>query len=147
MLRKLVVLAVSLAVVTGTLSAATARPSRASRVESGTYMGGGPLGLVGVTGQGQVDIGAVRFTPGPERFASFEIQDTSGGEVWGRVTQDVTGDLSPDLEYDFCTSTDKPVRITPNAQVVVFVYYGPCFEEGLSFPTSGTIEGTFSYRR
>lgn len=148
MLRKSVVLAVSLLVLAVPVTGAVAGSPRTERVETGEYLAGGLNGALGIGAQGQVNIGAVYFPSGNERFLSVAIEDVSGGSIWGRVTQDFNGDDLPDLTHELCGSTDAPVKIHPGVEVIVVIYNGVCpLDNSPSFATSGTVTGTFSNKR
>ena len=86
----------------------------------------------------------VRFRPkAGERFVSVTITDSTGTTVPARIEQDLDGDREADLMHEFCGSTDSPVEIVPNAQVVVWMTDGSCDGTAGAW-TSGVMTATFS---
>lgn len=119
---------------------------RAPRTESGTYMAGGIQGVIGVNSALQENLGAVRLAGGTERFVSVRVEDETGLSIAGEVAQNLDADASPEISYTFCGATDKPVKINPNVEVVVFLYEGACGTDP-STPTSGEVFAEFSAKR
>lgn len=119
---------------------------RAPRTESGTYMAGGIQGVIGVNSALQEDLGAVRLPGGAEKFVSVRVEDASGFAIAGEVAQNLDADASPEISYAFCGATEKPVKINPNVEVVVFLYEGACGTDP-STPTSGEVLAEFSTKR
>jgi hypothetical protein len=115
------------------------------RVEKGSYTGGGIAGVIGVSGTGQADFGAVRFDGGRERFVSVTVTDSSGRPVVAEVAQLTNGNQTQILSSMLCGETDRPVKVNPGMHVYVYVYYGQgCGGEAVSAPTSGTITAVFT---
>ncbi len=120
--------------------------ARSPRSESGTYLGGGIQGVIGVSGAGQENLGAVRFEGGTERFVSVVVEDANGLPVAGEVAQNLDSDTSPEVSYMFCGETEKPLKIKPGVEVIVYVYEGTCGSSP-SLPTTGEVTAEFSARR
>lgn len=119
--------------------------SGGKRVESGDYTGGGVEGVVGLSGSGQADVGAVRFDGGPERYVSAEVVDATGRRVAAEVVQLGDPDQPPLVAKAFCGKTARPVKIRPGIPVQVYVYFGEgCGGEPVSAPTTGTITAVFT---
>lgn len=115
------------------------------RVETGTYTGGGIQGIVGVSGSGQEDLGAVRFEGDSERFVHAKVQDASGRPIAAEVVQLGDPNSPPIVARAFCGKTDRPIKVWPGRPVHVYVYYGQgCGGEVLSVPTRGTITAVFT---
>ena len=146
MLRKLVLLTVSLSLVGISLAGSAAGSRRADRVEKIDYLAGGVYGVVGVSGAGTHYVGAVRFPGGDEKFLSVEIVDESGQPILAEVTQNLQGNVAPELVHEICGETTAPVPIEPHTEVIVYLYNGQCGQSA-SVPTSGTVTGTFSFER
>ena len=124
--------------------AGTARSSE-RRVEHGSYSGGGVQDVVGVSGSGQEDVGAVRFDGGSERFVQAKVEDASGRPVVGEVVQLGDSDQPPTVSRFFCGETRRPVKVSPGRPVHVYVYFGRgCDGEVVSAPTRGTITAVFT---
>lgn len=119
---------------------------RASRTETGTYYAGGVQGVVGLTAAGQESLGAVRFAGGPERLVSVTVEDSTGLAIAGEVAQSLDSDTAPEVSYEFCGTTPKPVKVVPHQQVVVYLYAGTC-DSAPSLPTHGRVVAEFSAKR
>lgn len=147
MLRKVIVLAVSLLVLAGSITGPALAASRRSRTETANYTAAGVNGLLGLGWEGN-NVGTVWFPAGTERYISVQVADDRGQVVWGRVAQDLDGDDYPDITHDFCGSTDRAVRIQPRVEVAVVLYNGVCpVDNSPSFATAGTVTGTFSNKK
>lgn len=119
--------------------------SGGQRVESGDYTAGGLQGVLGLSGSGQADIGAVRFDGGSERFVSAEVVDATGLPVSAEVVQLGDPDQPPLVAKSFCGKTTRPVKVRPGIPVHVYVYFGEgCGGQPVSAPTTGTITATFT---
>ena len=126
-------------------SLASPAQSGARRVEKGDYTGGGIEGVVGVSGSGQQDFGAVRFEGGSERFVQASVTDASGRPVVAEVVQLGDPQQPPLVARSFCGKTHRPVKVWPGRAVHVYVYFGQgCGGEVVSAPTSGTITAVFT---
>lgn len=83
-----------------------------------------------------------------EHFVTVTVQDDSGLMVPATVTQDVDGDDTDDMSYDFCGSTEDPVAVEPGVPVKVALSHGSC--NGVDDPsqyggwTTGTVMATFT---
>lgn len=127
--------------------AGLAGPARSEgrRVETGTYTGGGVEGVVGVSGSGQEDFGAVRFDGASERFVHAMVEDASGRPIAGEVVQLGDPGSPPVVSRAFCGKTERPVKVWPGRPVHVYLYYGRgCGGEVLSAPTRGTVTAVFT---
>lgn len=56
-----------------------------------------------------------------ERFASFNIVDSTGTPVYGVGGQDLDGDNFADTSFEFCGKTDKPIPIEPGYEINIFL--------------------------
>ena len=146
MLRRFVLFTVSLSLVVISLAGSAVGSQRAERVERIDYIAGGVYGVVGVSGAGTHYIGAARFPGGDEKFLSVEIVDESGRPILAEVTQDLQGNIQPEVVHEICGGTTAPVPIEPRTEVIVYLYNGQCGQSA-SVPTSGTVTGTFSFNR
>lgn len=119
--------------------------SAGRRVETGTYTAGGVKGVVGVSGSGQEDFGAVRFEGDSERFVHAKVEDASGRPIAGEVVQLGDAGSPPIVARAFCGKTERPVKVWPGRPVHVYVYYGQgCGGEVVSAPTRGTVTAVFT---
>ena len=154
-LSRTVALAVTLALVSisGSVSPAAAK-GRGLRTESAEYLApntGENFPVVGYMNFAHCDlkIGCGRFEAAKgEGSVSVEITDASGQTVYGYVYQDRTGDGYSDTGDNgpVCGKTARPVPISPDFPIVVFVGahssgIGRCDSVGLA--TTGTITVTF----
>ncbi len=143
-MRRIKTLVLCFLLVVAGASAVDAR-SGTKRVERSEYTAGGVEGVIGLSAQGQENLGAVRFQGGPERLVAVRVRDTSDRRVLAEVVQLAKGRDEPLVSQLFCGRTDRPVRIVPNTNVYVYVYFGRgCGGELLSAPTTGTVTAVFS---
>lgn len=143
-MRRMKTLVLCLFLVVGGATAVDAR-SGVKRVEEGQYTAGGVEGVVGLSAQGQENVGSVRFDGGPERLFRASVKDTSGRAVLAEVVQLREGQDEPLVSRAFCGRTERSVRIVPHTRVYVYVYFGRgCGGDVLSAPTTGTVTAVFS---
>jgi hypothetical protein len=104
------------------------------------------IGVGGVAGLCSGANGCAEFpVAAKERFITLTVEDATGTQVYGRVTQDTTGDGQADVATPFCGSTAEKIPLEPGAAVNVFVYPNgvlpaPCQGVG----TSGVVKATFT---
>ena len=97
------------------------------------------VGCIGANGCATFGVGA------KERFASFNIVDSSGTPVYGVGGQDLDGDQLADTSFEFCGTTEKPVPVEPGYEINIFL--SPVTGADPVCPgvaTSGTVEAKFS---
>lgn len=145
-MRKLLVAAVAVGLVAGSLGTAEAgkkkAPKKVTRDAEAAYTAPARF-YWAPTGD---NIGGVKFATGMgETYVSVTIEDDAGMDVAGALGQDPEGDGTVSTT-DFCTSTKQPVPITPGLEVTVFVYAGPCTapQPAPAFATQGKVVATFS---
>lgn len=118
-----------------------------SSVRTSTKSYSQPTGVsVADTAHAYLQLGAVIPTfsaRSGERSVSFEIKDDFGQPVRGHIHVDKDGDGELDAARDFCGSTPKPITITPQSQLEVWVMTGTCPNGTPAFATTGTITATF----
>lgn len=77
------------------------------------------------------------FLAGPgDRRVTISLEDQSGQPVAGRVEVGAT-------TVEFCSQTDKPLRVHRGDQILVSAVFGPC-GGGVSAVTEGTIAASFT---
>lgn len=73
------------------------------------------VGCIGANGCATFGVGA------KEKFASFNIVDSTGTPVYGVGGQDLDGDQLADTSFEFCGKTDKPIPIEPGYELNIFL--------------------------
>lgn len=136
-----------LAVAALVISSNAAFAGSAPRIEEAAYLGGTPPGLNLTAQLADKGIGGAVLPGGTERFVSVTAADDSGLPVSIAVTQDTTGDGVPEIRYEACGATAKPVKVQPGKNVVVYVFQGPCGSGASGLAAGGTITATFSKGR
>lgn len=117
------------------------RPQKVTRTAEAVYLGAARSW----TAVGPHNVGGAKFpTEASERYVSITIEDDAGMDVSAAVQVPVSDD-TVERTY-FCTATDGAVEITPGADVIVFVYAGPCThpQPAPALATRGKIFATFS---
>jgi hypothetical protein len=76
-----------------------------------------------------------RARPG-ERWLELSLTDNTGQPVLAHV--EING-----RSVEFCSDTQKPIRVTPAQKIAVSAVFGPC-DGAFSTVTQGTITATFS---
>ena len=83
-----------------------------------------------------------------DRYIKIEIEDASGGSVWGFISQgDLDGNGVNDDGYaNFCGSQEEsqPVAAPGTPILGIYAYAGACDDGTPSTMTTGTIKVTFS---
>lgn len=85
---------------------------------------------------------AFRALPG-ERSVSIEISDQFGGSAIGHFHIDRDGDGHPEVDKEFCRSTDGTFAITGRSRIEVFPLMGVCEDGTPALATRGVVEVTF----
>lgn len=131
----------------GPLSGTAASARKARRVTmKDAYTGTGAAGGRGVQVvdfNGDSFGGAIFDPPGTFPRVSVRVADEHSADVAFVVGQDVDANGLLDWQEAYCTETDAPVEVTPDALVGVFVQQGPCADGTPAFGTTGTIAVTF----
>ena len=154
-MRKSFTILLAASLVTGALLAPTAdaakkkkkKAKKVTRAASAEYTG--HLAGFGSAQAGGNNIGGVLDIPtgANEEWVMIKIVDATGTAVPGTLTQDIDGDgSSPEAGEpgtDFCSATDKPVKILKGYTVNVYVGAGPC-GSAAGTGTKGTVEFVFS---
>ena len=141
-MRKVATILAAGLVAASLLSPANAADTRRTVTETYSIMSG----FISGNSQGSFQIGTnwAIFTPrAGETHISLSIEDATGGPVVGRVFFFNAGRWS-DREAEFCSATDRPLRVRPGDDVYVGAYLGTCSDGTLSLVTTGTITATFS---
>lgn len=136
-LAKIVVAAVALAVAVSPIAEAKGKAKKTTRTVSYEYTGPAGVEAQGSTAQycgpdqGCFSTAAQR----KERYVSIEVTDSTGGDV--PFLLDVNGATTA-----YCGSTNRPVWLTPSAEVDVSVLAFSTACAGTA--TTGTITAVFS---
>lgn len=77
-----------------------------------------------------------------DRFASFEIHDTTGLPAYARVVT-----LGGEIVGEFCGKTSEPIDVRGMGLALIHILPGTCHPELMSStPTTGVVKATFSNR-
>ncbi len=149
-MRKTMTVVLSVVLLIGAFALPHAEAGKAkkkTRKASGAY----ELPAIGVFGAGLCAPGTIGCIPFPlaqgEKYVSLTINDSTGALVFASITQDIDGDNMPDESVDICGKTDKPVKVKPGVEVLVFIWEGPGMAESgvcAGASSSGTIDAVFS---
>jgi hypothetical protein len=105
-------------------------------------------GFLTWSSEGSISAGSnwAMFTPRVgERTVSLSISDASERPVLGRVFfWDAQRQDWADRDAEFCSATERPLRVRPHETVYVGAYLGTCDDGTLSVVTTGTITAIFT---
>ena len=132
---------VSVALIAGLMFASLMAPGQAAgphRTQQYTYRVPAGVIIPGVTGTVQLGNNLAHFKVlSGERTVTFSIDDASGRPVLGYFS-------GSRFDGQFCTATDKPLKVRPGDTVYVGAMIGSCEDGRVSTVTTGTITATFS---
>jgi hypothetical protein len=137
-MRKVATILAAGLVAASLLSPANAADTRRTVTETYSITSGF---LTGST-QGSIQIGTnwALFTPrAGETHISLSIEDASGRPVLGKVFF-----VGSDRDTEFCSATDRPLRVRAGDDIYVGAYIGTCADGTVSVVTTGTITATFT---